>query len=118
MADLQNVKRDFLFDLDAVGVANVKYPVRVLSGQTPYEQTTIGTFTFSSSIPANSKGTNMSRFMELLEQYYQGGFTISIDELKQFTKDLANKLEQDDASVSVSFPWFYEREAPQTLPQD
>lgn len=115
MADLQNVKRDFLFDLDAVGVANVKYPVRVLSGQAPFEQTTIGTFTFSSSIPANSKGTNMSRFMELLEQYHQGGLTVSIDDLKQFTKDLANKLEQKDASVSVSFPWFYEREAPQTF---
>ncbi|WP_368900903.1 GTP cyclohydrolase FolE2 [Oceanobacillus oncorhynchi] len=114
MADLQNVKRDFLFDLDVVGVSNVKYPVRVLSGQAPFEQTTVGTFTFSSSIPANSKGTNMSRFMELLEQYHQGGFTVSIDELKQFAKDLAVKLEQTDATVSVSFPWFYERKAPQT----
>ncbi|WP_152658035.1 GTP cyclohydrolase FolE2 [Oceanobacillus sp. CFH 90083] len=115
MADLQNIKRDFLFDLDAVGVANVKYPVRVISGQAPFEQTTVGTFTFSSSIPANSKGTNMSRFMELLEQYHQSGFTVSVDELKQFTKDLAMKLEQSDASVSVSFPWFYERQAPQTF---
>ncbi|MFD1413534.1 GTP cyclohydrolase FolE2 [Oceanobacillus jeddahense] len=114
MADLQNVKRDFLFDLDVVGVANVKYPVRVLSGQAPFEQTTVGTFTFSSSIPANSKGTNMSRFMELLEQYHQNGFSVSIDELKQFTKDLAIKLEQPDATISVTFPWFYERKAPQT----
>ncbi|WP_080874548.1 GTP cyclohydrolase FolE2 [Oceanobacillus timonensis] len=112
MADLQNVKRDFLFDLDAVGVSNVKYPVRVLSGQAPSEQTTVGTFTFSSSIPANSKGTNMSRFMELLEQYHQNGFTVSVDALKQFTKELAMKLEQTDATISVSFPWFYERKAP------
>lgn len=114
MADLQNVKHDFLFPLDAVGVANVKYPIRVKSGQAPFEQTTIGTFSFSSSIPANSKGTNMSRFMELLEEYHQAGFTISINELKQFTMDLAEKLEQADASISVTFPWFYEREAPQT----
>ncbi|MFD1066184.1 GTP cyclohydrolase FolE2 [Oceanobacillus locisalsi] len=112
MADLQNVKRDFLFDLDAVGVSNVKYPVRVLSGQAPLEQTTIGTFSFSSSIPANSKGTNMSRFMELLEQYHQNGFNVSVGALKQFTKDLATKLEQTDATISVSFPWFYERKAP------
>ncbi|GIO23202.1 GTP cyclohydrolase FolE2 [Oceanobacillus sp. J11TS1] len=115
MADLQNLKRDFLFALDTVGVANVKYPIRVTSRQAPIEQTTIGTFTFSSSIPADSKGTNMSRFMELLEEYHQAGFTITIDELKQFTKDLSKKLEQEDASISVTFPWFYEREAPQTF---
>lgn len=114
MADLQNLKKDFLFPLDAVGIANVKYPVQVKSAQAPFEQTTIGNFTFSSSIPADSKGTNMSRFMELLEAYHRDGFSISIQQLKQFTEDLAVKLEQEDASVTVRFPWFYEREAPQT----
>ncbi len=112
MADLQNTKRDFLFDLDEVGIENVKHPITVTSSLDPKEQTTIGTFKFSSSIDKASKGTNMSRFTEQLQSYYQKGFTIDLLTLKTFTKDLAGRLKQSDAEVEVSFPWFYERRGP------
>ncbi|WP_430785741.1 GTP cyclohydrolase FolE2 [Virgibacillus flavescens] len=114
MADLQNKKKDFLFDLDQVGIANVKHPITVESNISPQIQSTIGTFRFSSSIKKTSKGTNMSRFMEQLNAYYQSGFVINITTLKDFTKELAVRLEQEDAEVQVSFPWFYERTGPQS----
>ncbi|ASN05609.1 GTP cyclohydrolase FolE2 [Virgibacillus necropolis] len=114
MADLQNAKKDFLFDLDQVGITNVKYPITVESNIAPFSQSTIGTFTFSSSIKKNSKGTNMSRFMEQLNMYHQNGFVANLSTLKAFTKELAIRLNQDDAELQLTFPWFYERTGPQS----
>ncbi|WP_226034839.1 GTP cyclohydrolase FolE2 [Aquibacillus saliphilus] len=112
MADLQNTKKDFMFDIDAVGISNVKHPIVVESSLKPTIQTTIGTFRLSSRIDKDSKGTNMSRFTEQLHHYHQSGFVINIKTLKKFTNELAKRLKQDDAEIEVSFPWFFERKGP------
>ncbi|PBB04857.1 MULTISPECIES: GTP cyclohydrolase FolE2 [Salimicrobium] len=112
MADLQNSRQDFLFDLDVVGINNVKHPITIESSMKPSTQTTIGTFTFSSSIAKGSKGTNMSRFTEQLTSYYEQGFTVTIESLKQFAEELAGRLKREDAFIKVEFPWFFEREGP------
>lgn len=112
MADLQNTKKDFLFALDSVGISNVKYPITIESRINPSIQTSIGTFSFSSSLANTNKGTNMSRFMEQLNRYYEQGFHVSLANLKKFAKELAIRLEQKDARVEVSFPWFFERKGP------
>jgi GTP cyclohydrolase I len=112
MADLQNTKKDFLFDLDAVGIANVKHPIQIKSTLQPNTQTSIGTFQFSSSIDKASKGTNMSRFTEQLNKYYTEGFTANFTTLKRFTKELSSRLKQQDAAIEVSFPWFFARSGP------
>jgi len=114
MPDLQNVQKDFLFDLDVCGVSNVKYPIAVHSELKPETQTSIGTFSFSSTIEKTSKGTNMSRFMEQLNQYHENGFAADFATLRVFTKELAERLEKPDAEIEVSFPWFYERRGPQS----
>lgn len=114
MADIQNQKKDFLFSIDAVGISNVKHPIIIKSEMKPYTQTSIGNFTFSSSLPASSKGTNMSRFTEQLQQYHQNGLDVSFDTLKQFAEELTERLKQNDATIEVRFPWFFERRAPQT----
>ncbi|SDI99768.1 GTP cyclohydrolase FolE2 [Salimicrobium halophilum] len=112
MPDLQNSKQDFLFSIDVVGINNVKHPIKVNSSLTPHEQTTIGTFTFSSSVARGSKGTNMSRFTEQLTKYSENGFTVDMETLKEFTQELAGRLKQNDAFVQVEFPWFFERKGP------
>lgn len=114
MSDLQNQKQNFLFDLDAVGIAEVKHPIIVPSTLEPTSQTTIGTFKFTSSINKMNKGTNMSRFTEQLNMYHQQGFTADFATFKAFTKELTKRLEQDDATIEVSFPWFFERKGPQS----
>ncbi|HLR08061.1 MAG TPA: GTP cyclohydrolase FolE2 [Bacillota bacterium] len=114
MADLQNTKKDFLFALDTVGVSNVKHPITIKSTLNPTVQTTIGSFQFSSSVDKSSKGTNMSRFTQHLNEYHEKGFTVDFKTLKRFTKELAERLKQDNAEVEVSFPWFYERRGPQS----
>ncbi|MFD1739222.1 GTP cyclohydrolase FolE2 [Bacillus salitolerans] len=112
MPDLQNAKKDFIFEIDAVGISNVKHPVTVNSNLAPFEQTTVANFTFTSKVPSNQKGTNMSRFTEQLQQYYSKGFSVSITELYDFARELATRLEQDNAVLEMTFPWFYERKGP------
>ncbi|MDX8047054.1 GTP cyclohydrolase FolE2 [Gracilibacillus sp. S3-1-1] len=113
MPDLQNTHKDFLFDINQVGISNVKHPVQVSSKMKPETQTTVGTFKMTSSIKQNHKGTNMSRFTEMIQLYSKGNpFDISIASLKAFTKDMAERLEQDDNQLTVSFPWFFERSGP------
>src|SRR5690625_7715686 len=68
MVDLQNLNKDFLFDIDAVGISNVKYPIIIHSELEPRVQSTIGTFTLTSNIGRMSKGTNMSRFLRSEER--------------------------------------------------
>lgn len=112
MSDLQNVSKDFLFKLDAVGITDVKHPIIVHSKLNPKTQTTIGTFQFSSSISKMSKGTNMSRFTEQLHQYHEKGLTTDFTLLKKFIIELTERLEQSDATMEINFPWFYERKGP------
>src|SRR5699024_7661685 len=110
MADLQNTKKDFLFNINHVGIDNVKHPIEIDSSLKPYTQTTIGTFKMTSSIKKNHKGTNMSRFTEMIQDYSKGNpFQVSIASLKQFTKDMAERLEQEDNQITISLHWFLER---------
>ncbi|WP_010649109.1 GTP cyclohydrolase FolE2 [Oceanobacillus massiliensis] len=112
MADIQNTKKDFLFHLDAVGISNVKYPVIITSKVNPEFQTSIGTFKFSSSLSNTSKGTNMSRFMEHLNHFHEQGNAVNVANLSTFAKELSERLDQKDATIDVSFPWFFERKGP------
>src|SRR5690625_7194467 len=60
MADLQNKKADFLFKLDEVGITNVKHPILINSELSPNQQSSIGLFSFSSTVDRGDKGTNRS----------------------------------------------------------
>lgn len=112
MIDIQNTNEDFLFEIDAVGVGNVKYPVIIRSEIEPYVQTSIGTFSLTSKLGRMKKGTNMSRFMEQLEISSNNGLDMSFSSLLQFAKDLQKRLNQDEVTIAVEFPWFYERKGP------
>lgn len=114
MADLQNTVQDFLFEIDAVGISNVKHPITVESSLNPTSQTTVGTFTLTSNINQMSKGTNMSRFLEVINEYSKESFNANFRTLKQFAKDLRTRLEQNKVDIELNFPWFYERKGPRS----
>ncbi|SDB89819.1 GTP cyclohydrolase I [Pelagirhabdus alkalitolerans] len=113
MPDLQNSNDDFLFDLDAVGITNVKHPIQINSQMKPLNQTSIATFSFSSSLKQDSKGTNMSRFTEELDHQAQSGtLTTDLSDLKDFAKKLTKRLKAEDLHMNITVPWFFERSAP------
>ena len=112
MTDIQNEKKDFLFNIESVGISNVKYPITVNSTLNPNTQTTIGTFMLTSNINQESKGTNMSRFLEQINIYEDIGLRADFKTLINFSKDLKVRLEQETVMTSIEFPWFYKRRGP------
>ena len=61
MADLQNSRKDFLFEVDSVGINNLNYPVVIGDFQS------VGNFELATSLRKDEKGINMSRLIESLE---------------------------------------------------
>ncbi|WP_411828899.1 GTP cyclohydrolase FolE2 [Paenibacillus macerans] len=114
MADLQNRREDYLFPIDRVGICRVQHPILVCSEMEPGTQTSVATITLTTSLPRESKGINMSRLTEQLERYRQKGWTSELPDLCDFVRELAERMGQDKAEITMIFPWFYERTAPVT----
>ncbi|MCY8515625.1 GTP cyclohydrolase FolE2 [Bacillus atrophaeus] len=112
MKDLQNTNKDYFFEIDHVGISNVSHPMSITSAMEPFEQATVGNFTMATNLKRNQKGINMSRLTEQLQDYHQRGWVLSLDSLQQFTKELAEKMNQKSAAVVVRFPWYFERKSP------
>ncbi|MEC0180985.1 GTP cyclohydrolase FolE2 [Paenibacillus peoriae] len=112
MSDLQNEQRNYLFDIEQVGIARVKHPITVEAGLAPATQVSIGTFKLTTSLNRGAKGINMSRLTEHLEEYRQQGGTTDLAQLVRFAKGLTARMNQERAELELSFPWFYERRSP------
>lgn len=112
MIDLQNTPNDYLFPIETVGICNVKHPIIVQSDLEPKTQTTIGQFSLTTDLRQTEKGINMSRLTELLHEYHQKGFVVTVCNLYSFTKELAERMNQHSAQIRVQFPWFFERNSP------
>ncbi|MEB5686760.1 GTP cyclohydrolase FolE2 [Mammaliicoccus lentus] len=108
MPDLQSSKKDFLFEIEHVGIKNLVYPVKIDDFQS------IGNFEFSTSLNQDEKGINMSRIIESVEKHYDNGVPLSFDSLKSLLNTLESAMFQNTASVDVSAKWFFNRYSPIT----
>lgn len=108
MVDLQSTHKDFLFEIEEVGIKNVIYPVLI------DEYQTAGTFSFSTSLNRNEKGINMSRILESVEKHYDNGIELEFNTLYQILRTLQHSMNQTSAGLDVSGKWFYDRFSPVT----
>lgn len=108
MPDLQSSKKDFLFEIEHVGIKNLIYPVRIDDFQT------VGNFEFSTSLNQDEKGINMSRIIESVEKHYHNGVKLDFDHLTTLLNTLQTAMIQNTASVDVTAKWFFNRFSPVT----
>ncbi|MCJ1779344.1 GTP cyclohydrolase FolE2 [Mammaliicoccus sciuri] len=108
MPDLQSSKKDFLFEIEHVGIKNLIYPVRIDDFQT------VGNFEFSTSLNQDEKGINMSRIIESVEKHYDKGVKLDFDHLTTLLNTLQTAMIQNTASVDVTAKWFFNRFSPVT----
>ncbi|QQC94775.1 GTP cyclohydrolase FolE2 [Mammaliicoccus sciuri] len=108
MPDLQSSKKDFLFEIEHVGIKNLIYPVRIDDFQT------VGNFEFSTSLNQDEKGINMSRIIESVEKHYDNGVKLDFDHLTTLLNTLQTAMIQNTASVDVTAKWFFNRYSPIT----
>src|SRR4030065_2118418 len=69
--DIQNRPDHRHIEIQKVGVKNIKYPI-IVKDKKNKTQHTIATFNMYVNLPHHFKGTHMSRFIELLNEYRQG----------------------------------------------
>jgi len=86
----------------------VRYPIIVLD-RAHGTQHTVATFDMYVSLPHSFKGTHMSRFIEVLNEY-RG--EISVNNFKQILRSIRERLDAATAHLYVEFPYFIEKLAP------
>lgn len=96
--------------IDKVGVRGVQYPIAVMDRERKLQHT-IGDFTLTVDLPAEFKGTHMSRFLEALSEH---GQEISGEALPILLQSLRERLNAAAAHVVVTFPFFITKKAPVT----
>ncbi len=108
MEDVQNRRDERQVAIDRVGVCDLRYPITVLDRQNQTQQT-VARLSLSVGLLHHFKGTHMSRFLEVLNQY-RGEVTLRT--LPTMLRDLQERLEAESAQIEVDFPYFLERAAP------
>ncbi len=94
--------------IDRVGIRGLAYPI-VVWDRANRTQATVATIDASVTLPADVKGTHMSRFVEVLNGV-RG--ELSLKNLPDVLAAIQRRLEAEDAQLDVRFPYFVERRAP------
>ncbi|CAB3761305.1 GTP cyclohydrolase FolE2 [Paraburkholderia humisilvae] len=108
MPDVQSTADTRQIPIQRVGVKAVRYPLTVRT-QDGAIQPTIGTWNLDVHLPAEQKGTHMSRFVALLEE--QAG-PLDAGTLRTMLAAMLEKLEARAGRIEVSFPYFVNKTAP------
>lgn len=108
MIDVQSEADDRMVDIDKVGVKNISYPIVVLDRKNGI-QATVAKVNMYVSLPHNFKGTHMSRFIEVLNDF-RG--EIHIQNFSKILETMKTRLEAASAHMEMEFPYFIEKEAP------
>ena len=108
LIDVQNSKDKRGIAIDKVGIKNLSYPIAVLDKKKSLQHT-IAHINMYVDLPHYFKGTHMSRFLEVLNEY-RG--EISIVKFPDILRKIKHVLNANSASVEMEFPYFIEKAAP------
>ncbi|RZD15978.1 MAG: GTP cyclohydrolase I FolE2 [Candidatus Acididesulfobacter guangdongensis] len=108
LTDVQNSKDKRGIPIDKVGIKNLHYPISVLDKKKSFQHT-VADINMYVDLPHYFKGTHMSRFLEVLNEY-RG--EISIVSFPDILRKIKKVLNAGSASVEIEFPYFIEKTAP------
>ena len=108
IADIQALPDNRNVAIDEVGIRGLRYPIRI-AGRDGTAQTTVADLELTVALPADVKGTHMSRLVELIERW---DTPLSAASLEQLARDLLSRLDAEHGTISLSFPYFIRKRAP------
>jgi GTP cyclohydrolase I len=108
MKDIQNCVDTRNVPIKKVGIKDLRYPIKVLDKSSSL-QPTVAKINMYVDLPHNHKGTHMSRFLEILNQYHG---KIAVVELGGMLKKMQEHLDAETAHLEMSFPYFITKQAP------
>lgn len=116
LADVQSQAPSIPLHINRVGIRNMTMPILVRQRDYVEAQCTVAEITLSVDLPAEAKGTHMSRFVETLEGMLRrsGGETSTLDYplALRLMRETCARLKADRAYLAFSFPYFLVRTTP------
>jgi MptA/FolE2 family GTP cyclohydrolase len=93
--------------IDAVGIKGIRYPVTIRSGNRLTR--TVAALSMTVGLPGSTKGTHMSRFVEVLQ-----GQSEPLDRARfgDLARDMLKKLHARSGAIEMRFPYFVLKSAP------
>ena len=108
MKDVQKQRPENPLYIEKVGVKGISYPI-VVSDRKKGTQNTVASINLYVDLPREFKGTHMSRFIEVLNEYKE---KIHIKNFEHILNEIKATLEAESAHMEIYFPYFIEKEAP------
>lgn len=92
-----------------VGIKEAHLPFLIKTKEGTFQQV-LANISFTVSLPMESRGTHMSRFWEILDQWRQK--PVAEDEMEAILAEARKTLLSDEASLDISFKYFINKVAP------
>jgi GTP cyclohydrolase I len=108
MQDIQNSPASVQIPIDRVGLNNLQLPL-VVSDRRNGNQHTVALVDLGVDLPANFKGTHMSRFVEALENWNE---ELSYKSIKSLLLNIKSRLEARKAYAHFRFTYFLRKKSP------
>ena len=93
--------------IQRVGVKSIRHPLLVLTPKGP--QPTVADFDMFVALPADQKGTHMSRFLEVLQWHRE---PLSLASLGTLMSDMLKRLDAQNGMIDIRFTYFVMKTAP------
>lgn len=94
--------------IQRVGVKGLRYPLNIRTAQGEV-YASVATLAMYVALPAEVKGTHMSRFVEVLEQDREA---LDLGGMRQMLTEMLLRLEAEAGRIEVKFPYFIKKHAP------
>ncbi len=105
--DVQSRSDERQVAIDTVGVRGLRHPIAIVDDGVV--QNTVATVQLAVELPAERRGTHMSRFVALLTEWDK---PVSAAALPNFLAAMAARLDAHAAEVEFRFPFFRQKLAP------
>jgi len=109
LKDIQNLKDTRGVDIQKVGVKDVEIPL-IIQRKNAEDQIVRAKARMSVSLPKHYKGTHMSRFIEVLNEW--GQKNLLGQDIEGCLKNILHRLEAKSAEVRFNFKYFVDKIAP------
>lgn len=107
LPDVQSTTDRRNLAIQRVGVKALRHPVTVATARGP--QPSVASIDMYVALPAEKKGTHMSRFIELLQAH---GEPLSMTSMRGLLDDMLVRLDATDGVIEMRLPYFVMKSAP------
>jgi GTP cyclohydrolase I len=110
MTDVQNLPDSRALSIDKVGIKAIRHPVKVQDSSGNLQHT-VASVNMYVHLPAQLKGTHMSRFVEM---FNLNESVFSIATFEAMLHDMLHRLDASSGHIEMTFPYFVKKAAPVT----